>query len=75
MSKAYTAVQAARMAGVGIQTIHRYLRDKKIEPKGIPLGDGRTLWQFSTADVEKVKKLRAESRPGRKVRAKGAEQR
>jgi hypothetical protein len=57
---------------VGIQTIHRYLRDQKIKPRGIPIGDGRMLWQFSSEDVEKVKKLRAGSKPGRK--AKGTEQ-
>lgn len=74
MGKAYTAVQAARLARVGIQTLHRYLRSGKVNPKGIPLGDGRMLWQFSEADVEKVKRLRAESRPGRKAKAKGAEQ-
>lgn len=70
MGKAYNAAQAARLAGVGIQTIHRYIRSQKIKPKGVPLGDGRMLWQFTEADIEKVKKLRAESRPGRVAKSK-----
>lgn len=71
MGKAhYTAAQAAKLSGVSTATIFRYLRDRKIKPKGIPIGDGRMLWQFTEADIEKAKALKAESKPGRKLKAK-----
>jgi predicted site-specific integrase-resolvase len=70
MGKAYTAIQAAKLSGVSTATIYRYLRDGKIKPKGIAIGDGRMLWQFSDSDVEKARKLMAESKPGRKAKAK-----
>jgi predicted DNA-binding transcriptional regulator AlpA len=70
VGKAYTAIQAAKLSGVSIPTIYRYLRDGKIKPKGIPLGDGRMLWRFSDSDIEKAKKLLAGSKPGRKPKAK-----
>jgi len=73
VGKAYNATEAAQLSGVSHATIHRYLKSGKIKPRGIPMGNGLILWQFTDADIEKVKRLRAESRPGRKVRTKGAE--
>lgn len=70
VGKAYNATEAAMLAGVSHATIHRYLKSGKITPRGIPMGGGLILHQFSEADIEKVKKLRAASKPGRKVKAK-----
>jgi predicted DNA-binding transcriptional regulator AlpA len=69
VGKAYNATEAARLSGVSHATIHRYLKSQKIKPRGIPMGNGLILWQFSEADIEKVKKLRAGSKPGRKKKA------
>ena len=70
MGKLYTTPKAARLIGVSIITVYRWLAAGKVKPKGIELGDGRMLWQWSEADITKARGLkRALGRP-RKPKAK-----
>jgi predicted DNA-binding transcriptional regulator AlpA len=66
MKKTYGTPQAAKLIGVSFATIHRWLRDKKIRPQGISLGDGRILWRWTDADIAKGRKVKASQKPGPK---------
>ena len=63
MPKYYTTRQAAAKVGVHFLTLHRYLQDGKIKPKGIPLpkgknGKSKNLWLWTDADIAKAKSLK-----------------
>ena len=58
MPKYYSTRQAAAKVGVHFLTLHRYLQDGKIKPKGIPLPGGKNLWQWTDADIAKAKSLK-----------------
>lgn len=66
--KKHTTPEAAKLIGVSFATLHRWLRDEKIRPQGIPL-KGRTLWLWSDADIERAKKVKEQQRPGPKPKA------
>ena len=68
MKKIYGTPQAAKLIGVSFATIHRWLRDKKIRPQGIPLGDGRILWRWTDADIAQGRKVKAAQKPGPKAK-------
>ena len=70
MKKTYCTPQAAKLIGVSYTTVNRWLRDKKIRPQGIPLGDGRILWRWTDADIAEGKKVKAAQKPGPKAGAK-----
>ena len=70
MPKYYTTKQAAKMVGVHFLTLHRMLAADKIKPKGIPLPGGKTLWQWSDADIAKAKALKLPKGRPRKAGAK-----
>ena len=64
--KTYSTPEAARKIGVSFPTLHRWLRQKKIQPsQAIPL-KGRTLWLWSDADIAKGRKVKAAQKPGPK---------
>ena len=68
MKKTYTTPQAAKLIGVSFPTLHRWLRDGKIRPQGIPLA-GRTVWVWRDADIARGKKVKAQQKPGPKPKA------
>ena len=65
MKKTYTTPEAAKLIGVSLITLHRWLRDAKIRPQGIRMA-GRTVWIWRNADIARGKKVKAEQRPGPK---------
>jgi predicted site-specific integrase-resolvase len=65
MKKTYTTPQAAKLIGVSFPTLHRWLRDGKIRPQGIPQAD-RTVWVWRDADIARGKKVKAAQKPGPK---------
>jgi predicted site-specific integrase-resolvase len=65
VKKTFGTPQAAKKIGVSFITLHRWLRDGKIRPQGIPL-DGRTLWRWTDADIAKGRKVKAAQKPGPK---------
>jgi predicted site-specific integrase-resolvase len=70
MAKTYGTPAVAKMVKIHYVTLHRWIADGKIKPHGIELADGRTLYQWTDADIEKAKKLKAENKPGRPPKAK-----
>jgi predicted site-specific integrase-resolvase len=70
MAKTYGTPAVAKMVKVHYVTLHRWIAAGKIKPHGIELADGRTLYQWTDADIEKAKALKAKSKPGRKPKAK-----
>jgi predicted site-specific integrase-resolvase len=71
MAKTYSTARAAKLIGVHPITLHRWLRDKRIRPAGIPI-EGRTIWRWSDKDISKGKRLKGALRPGPK--RKGAKE-
>ncbi len=70
MKKTYTTPQAAKLIGVSFITLHRWLRDGKIRPQGIPLA-GRTVWVWRDTDIARGKKVKAQQKPGPKPKKGG----
>jgi predicted site-specific integrase-resolvase len=66
--RTYSTPQAAKKIGVSFITLHRWLRDGKIRPQGIPLED-RILWLWTDADIAKGRKVKAAQKPGPKPKA------
>jgi predicted site-specific integrase-resolvase len=67
MPKVYSTTQAAKLIGVHVITLHRWLAAGKIKPNAIELSDGRKLWRWSEADIARGKKLKVP--PGRPKKA------
>ena len=74
MAKTYSTVEAAEIVGITSDTLHRWIREKRVPaPEAQMLGPFRVrLW--TTEDVEIVRKYKAEhywGKGGRKRRKKG----
>jgi predicted site-specific integrase-resolvase len=65
MPKTYSTTRAAELIGVHPLTLHRWLRDGRIRPGGIPI-EGRTIWRWSDKDIAKGRKLKGTLKPGPK---------
>ena len=71
--KKYSTVEAAKLVGVSRDTLHRWIREKRVAvPPAESFGAFRVrLW--SEADIERLKKYKAErfwGKGGRKVTGK-----
>ena len=64
--KNYSTRQAAKLIGVHVVTLKRWLAAGKIRPSIAVPFDGRTLWRFSLADVRRFKKFGAVQKRGPK---------
>jgi predicted site-specific integrase-resolvase len=63
--RTFSTPQAAKRIGVSFITLHRWLRDGKIRPQGIPL-EGRILWLWTDEDIARGRKVKAAQKPGPK---------
>jgi len=64
--KSYSTKQAAKLIGIHAVTLRRWLGSKKMRPSiGTPM-DGRTLWRFTDADIEKFRKFKGTLKSGPK---------
>ena len=59
MKQTYSTKQAASKAGIHWVTLLRWLAAGKIRPSQAVPYDGRTLWRWSPADVERLKTYKA----------------
>ncbi len=57
--RSYSTKQAAKMAGIHWVTLRRWLVAGKIRPSQAIPYDGRTLWRWTGADVERLRKYKA----------------
>jgi len=63
--KVYGTPRVAKLVGIHYLTLHRWISEGKIKPHGIPLADGRVLYQWTEKDIETAKKIKAETKLGR----------
>jgi predicted site-specific integrase-resolvase len=63
MAKTYSTLEAAKLIGVPVTTLHRWLAAEKIRPLEIELG-GRKLWRWNDRDVAEGRKLKASQNRG-----------
>jgi predicted site-specific integrase-resolvase len=66
--KTYSTPEAAKLIGVSVITLHRWLAAQKIQPYGIELGDGRKLWRWNERDIAEGRKLKASQKYGPKTK-------
>jgi predicted site-specific integrase-resolvase len=69
-TKVYGTPKAAKLVGVHYLTLHRWISEGKIKPNGIPLADGRVLYQWTDQDIQNAKKVKEETRLGRPPKTK-----
>jgi excisionase family DNA binding protein len=68
--RTFSTQQAARLIGVHWVTLRRWLAEGKIRPSiAVPM-EGRTLWRWTKADVERARRFKATQKPGRKSKKK-----
>jgi hypothetical protein len=66
MKRTYSTEQAANKAEIHPVTLRRWLAAKKVRPSLAVPYDGRTLWRWTDADVEELRKYKdAHYRKGR----------
>ena len=63
MPKNDSTPEAAKLIGVSLITLHRWLAAQKIQPYGIELGDGRKQWRSNERDIAEGRKLKASRMP------------
>ena len=71
--KTYSTVQVAKILEVGTDTLHRWMREKKVPTPSIQSIGGVTVRLWSEDDVEKAKKYKTQhywGKSGRKKRKK-----
>jgi len=69
----YSTVQVAKQLDVGTDTLHRWMREKKVPTPPIETVGGMSIRLWSDGDVEKARKYKAEhywGKGGRKRRKK-----
>jgi excisionase family DNA binding protein len=65
--KTYSTSQTAKLIGVHLVTLKRWLASRKIRPSiGTPMDGGRTLWRFTASDVKKFRKFKGTLKTGTK---------
>jgi excisionase family DNA binding protein len=71
MTKAFSTIQVAKLVGVTSDTLHRWIRESRIEAPPIQSLGGMKVRLWSQEDVNKVMKYKAEKyrkKPRRKKR-------
>jgi hypothetical protein len=66
--KTYSTPEAAKLIGVSVIILHRWLGAQRIQPYGIELVDGRKLWRWNERDIAEGRKLKASQKDGPKTR-------
>ncbi len=70
--KTYSTKQAAKLSGIHWVTLHRWLAASKVRPSQAIRMNGVTLWRWTDADVEKVRRYKEKFyRKGRGRKPKG----
>lgn len=71
--KSCSTVQVAKLLGIGTDTLHRWMREKKVPTPPAQAVGGMSVRLWSEDDIEKVRTYKAEhywGRGGRKSRKK-----
>ena len=68
--RTFSTQQAARLIDIHWVTLRRWLADGKVRPSvAVPM-EGRTLWRWTKADVERARRFKATQKPGPKPKKK-----
>ncbi|MGA8308956.1 MAG: hypothetical protein WB755_02935 [Terriglobales bacterium] len=68
--RTFSTPLAASLIGVHWVTLRRWLAERKVRPSiAVPM-DGRTLWRWTKADVERARRFKAMQKPGPKSKKK-----
>jgi hypothetical protein len=68
MKKTYSTTRAAKLIGVHVVTLRKWLAARKMRPSVATPMDGRMLWRFTDSDVVRFRKFKGTLKPGRKPR-------
>jgi len=69
--KTFSTIEAAKLAGLGRQTLVRWLEKGRIRPTiALPASDGRTFWRWTAKDIERARKLKGTFKPGTPAKGK-----
>jgi len=71
--KTYSTIRVAKILDIGTDTLHRWMREKKVPSPLIQTVGGMSIRQWSEDDLEKAKKYKAKhywGKGGRKKRKK-----
>lgn len=71
----YSTIQVAKILAVGTDTLHRWMRNKKVPVPSLKSIGGMSVRLWSEADLQAAKKYKAEhywGKGGRKKRSKRA---
>jgi len=68
IEKLYSTVQVARLLGITPATLHRWIREKRIEPPSIQSLAGMEVRVWSKSHVEEVRKYKDEHYWGRGIK-------
>jgi|ERR1700730_16614338 len=71
MPKTFSTPRAAKLIGVHVITVHRWLAEGLIEPASVELEDGRKLWRWTDADIAAAIKLKESRKSGPKPKSPG----
>jgi predicted site-specific integrase-resolvase len=70
--KTYSTREVAKMIGRSHLTLLRWLSKGIIRPSVVVPYDGRHLWRWTAADVERARRLKATQKPGPKPKRRRA---
>jgi excisionase family DNA binding protein len=68
--RTYSTVQVAEMLGIGNDTLHRWIRARKIAAPGVQLVGGVRIRLWSDTDVEIVRQYKKQSFWGKGISRK-----
>jgi excisionase family DNA binding protein len=71
MKRTYSTEQAAKMVGIHPVTLRRWLAAGRLRPSLAMPYEGRTLWRWNDADVERLDKYKATHHRKGRGRKKG----
>jgi hypothetical protein len=71
MAKPLSTHQAAKVAGIAVMTLHRWMVAKKLEAPKLRIRNGRAVRLWDKADLDKLRKLKQETYCKGRGRKKG----
>lgn len=69
-AKVYSTPQAAKVIGVHVVTLWKWLSDGKVKAEGVALTGGKTLWQWTEQSIDAAKAFKATQKAGRPTKKK-----
>jgi hypothetical protein len=71
MAKPYNTQQVAKVAGISVMTLHRWIVAKRLKAPALRIRNGRAVRLWSTVDLNRLRKLKQETYCKGRGRKKG----